>query len=44
VQFVRLGNAVVVFVDPKKQMWEYGVAPVDNPIPVTAVLGFVEFR
>src|SRR5271154_4049078 len=43
-QFVGLGNAVVVLVDPEQQFRVHRITPVDNSVSVAAVFRLVEFR
>ena len=43
VQFTGLRNAVVVFVNPKQEMGEYGIAAVDDPVAVSSIFWLVEF-
>ena len=42
VQFVRLGDAVVVLVDPQQEVREHRVAFIDDSVPVAAVFRLVE--
>jgi hypothetical protein len=39
-----LRNAVVVLVNPKEKIREHGIIFVDDPVSVSAVFWFVEFR
>jgi hypothetical protein len=44
VQLVRLGDAVMIFVDPQEQVLEYVVAFIDNTVAVAAILWLIKFR
>jgi hypothetical protein len=42
VQFIRLRDAVVVFVNPQEKVWKYVIPLIDDSISVAAVLWLIE--